>query len=151
MWQVPATVAGPKLCFPAAWLFNDSPSLAGQWEAPPVTSLSVSHILGNVCTTPFCTFQDEEGLNFFSSFCPSWRSKPPFLCPLGQLLLQGHPLLPCLLSFVPLGSLPRSFLANRLSVSLSRAIKQNPSFCYPALLCGGCGVEGGGSSLCYGL
>lgn len=135
MWQVPATLPGPRLLrFPAAWLFNDSPSLlAGQWDAPLVPSLSVSLslIFGSVLTPPFCTFQDEEGLTF-SSPCvlAGGQASPPL--PLGQFLLWGTP--PPTLSpfFCSSWVSPQILPCKQASVSSSRAIKQNPSFCYPA-------------------
>lgn len=144
MWQVPATLPGPRLRFPAAWLFNDSQSPVGQWEAPLTPARSVSHIFGNVCTPPFCAFQDKEGLTFSApsvlagmASLPSsaLRSAPPVGTP-------PHP--PPPLFFCSSWVSPQILPCKQASVSLSRAIKQNQPFCYPALLYG---EWGGGAPL----
>lgn len=112
LWEWPF-VAGSGHTARAKAPFPSLSVAAGTMGSSPCAFPFCCHIFSNERTPPFCTFQNEEGL--FGS-CPSWHWQASLSLPLGQFLLWGHPppLPPCLLSFVPLGSLPRSFLANRL-------------------------------------
>lgn len=117
----------------------------GQWEAPPMPTLLVPHIFGIMHTPPLCTFRSEVGLTFSAPVVAGTASLPSCALrsapPVGDL--HPHPTLSPL--FCSSWVSPQILPCKQASVSLSRAIKGNPSFYHPALLPSG---EGGSLPYC---